>query len=305
MAGVISTGNHPKLLWKGVHRIFQTEYEKHTRECAMVFAEFNSDKAYEEDVASAGFGLSVVKPEGSGISYDSHSQQGVSRYTHVVYGKGCKVTREEIEDNKYPQVAKARSSMLRDSQLQTEEVVCADVFNNGFANTGWDGVSLFSTSHPTVDDGSQSNTLATAADMTEASIEDLVVQIMNAKDNRGKRIALKPRKLIVPANLAFEAERIVKSVLQNDTANNAVNAIRSMGLFPDGPMVWHYLTDVDAWFIQTDLPADRGLKRFNRRPVELAQDNDFDTENACMKTTMRFSVSYSDWRAVYGSEGDS
>lgn len=303
MAGVISRSNHPKLLWDGIHTIFQESYKQHERQCSVVFAEFDSDRAYEEDVASAGFNLAVMKPEGSGITYDSHNQQGVVRYTHVVYGLGCKVTREEMEDNKYAELGEARSDMLRVSQIQTEEIVCANVLNDGFTNTGWDGVSLFSTAHPTVDVGSQSNTLAVAADLSEAAIEDMVIDIMTAKDNRGKQIKLMPKRLIVHPGNAFEAERIVKSVLQNDTANNAVNAIRSRGLFQDGPFVYQYLDDEDAWFIQTDVPAKRGLKRFNRRSIELAQDNDFDTENLCMKSTQRFSVSYSDWRSIYGSAG--
>jgi hypothetical protein len=192
--------------------------------------------------------------------------------------------------------------MLARSMRVTKETVVANVINRAFSNTyvGGDGVELISTAHPTVN-GTQSNELSVAADLSEASLEDMFIQIMNAVDSRGLRIRLMPKKLIVPPNQAFEAERIVKSNLQNDTALNAINAIKSTGMLPGGVMVWHYLSDTDAWFITTD--AENGLKLFNRRALSFAKDSDFDTDNFKHKATERYVAGWSDWRGIYGSEG--
>jgi hypothetical protein len=178
----------------------------------------------------------------------------------------------------------------------------ANIINRAFSSSylGGDAKELIATDHPTLD-GTQSNELSVAADLSEASLEDLLIQIMNATDSRGLRMQLRGKKLIVPPNLAFEAERIVKSNLQNDTANNAVNAVKSMGLLPEGVMVWHYLTDTDAWFIKTDAPE--ALKLFNRRELAFTKDSDFDTDNFKHKATERYVGGWSDWRGIYGSEG--
>lgn len=299
---VITTGNHPKALWPGVKAWFGASYNEIPLQHTEVFSVDTSDKAYEEDVELTGFGLAPVKSEGGSISYDSHTQGPTTRYTHVVYGLGYIVTQEEIEDNQYEKVSRARSRALARSMRQTKEIVGSNVFNRAFNSSyvGGDGLELISTAHVTVN-GTQSNELAVAADLSEASLEDMFIQIMNATDTRGLRIRLMPRKLIVPSNLAFEAERIVKSNLQNDTANNAINAIKSKGLLPDGVMVWQYLTDTDAWFIKTDAPD--GLKLYNRRALSFDKDNDFDTKNAKAAATERYVFGWSDWRAVYGSEG--
>jgi hypothetical protein len=299
---VITSGNHPKALWPGVKQWFGLSYDEHPLEFKKVFKTESSDKSYEEVVESSGFGLAPVKPEGSGISYDSHTQGPTTRYTNVVYGLGYIVTREEIEDNKYAEVSKGRSRALARSMRQTQEVVAANIFNRATDSNyvGGDGKELIATDHPTVN-GTQSNELATAADLSQAALEDLAIQIMNATDTRGLRIALMPRQLIVSPSDAFNAERILKSTLQSNTAENAVNAIKSRGVFPDGLMVWHYLTDTDAYFVKTDL--NDGLKFFERRAVEFGKDNDFDTENAKAKATMRFAIGWDEWRSVYGSAG--
>lgn len=298
----ITTGNHPKLLWPGLHRIFGLAYDDIPLQHTMVFDVATSDKAYEEDQEITGFGLSPVKSEGGAISYDTNTQGYTTRYTNVTYGLGFIETREAVEDNQYKGRATSRTRALARSMRVTKETVLANIFNRGFNSsyTGGDGKEMLATDHPTVD-GTQSNELSVAADLSEASLEDLLIQIMNATDSRGLRINLMGRKLIVPANLAFEAERIVKSSLQNDTANNAVNAVRSMGLLPDGVMVWRYLTDTDAWFIKTDC-AD-SLRLFNRRALEFAKDSDFDTDNFKHKATERYVGGWSDWRGIYGSPG--
>lgn len=301
MAGVITTGNHPKLLWPGLNALFGT-YKDLPYEHTMVFDVNTSDKAYEEDVELPGFGLAPVKSEGNAISYDTHAQGYTSRYTNVTYGLGFIETIEAVEDNQYKSRATKRTKMLARSMRVTKETVMANIINRAFtaAYAGGDGKELLATDHPTLD-GTQSNELSVAADLSEASLEDLLIQIMNAKDSRGLRMQLIGRKLIVPVNLAFEAERIVKSNLQNDTANNAINAVRSMGLLPDGVMKWHYLTDTDAWFIKTDCPD--ALKLFNRRALSFAKDSDFDTDNFKHKATERYVGGWSDWRGLYGSPG--
>lgn len=299
---VITTGNHPKALWPGVKAWFGASYNEIPLQHTEVFSVETSDKAYEEDVEMTGFGLAPVKSEGGSIAYDSHTQGPTTRYTNVVYGLGYIVTQEEIEDNQYEKVSKARARALARSMRQTKEIVGSNVFNRAFtaAFAGGDGQELIANAHPTVN-GTQSNYLATPADLSEASLEDMFIQIMDATDTRGLRIRLMPRKLIVASNNAFEAERIVKSNLQNDTANNAINAIKSKGLLPEGVMVWQYLTDPDAWFVKTDAPD--GLKLYNRRGLSFDKDNDFDTSNAKAKATERYVFGWSDWRAVYGSEG--
>lgn len=302
MAGTITTGNHPKALWPGVNAWFGISYKERPLECMMVFDEENSDKNYEEDVEATSFGLAPVKSEGGAVSYDSHSQGYTKRYTHIAYGLGYIVTKEELDDNQYDKLSRSRARSLAFSMRQTKEVVCANILNRATDTnyTGGDGKPLLSTTHPSVA-GDWSNRLSVAADLSEASIEDLAIQIMNATNSRGLKIALTPQQLIVPPNEAFNATRIVKSELQNDTSNNAINAIRSMGLFPKGVMVYHYLTDVDQWFVKTDAPD--GLKFFKRKALEFTKDNDFDTENAKAKAYERFSVGWTDPRSIWGSPG--
>lgn len=302
MAGVITTGNHPKALWPGVNAWFGAKYQEHPLECTQVFNKSTSRKNYEEDVEQTSFGLAPVKAEGAGVQYDSHSQGYTKRYTHVAYALGYIVTKEELDDNLYTEVSMKRAGSLAFSMRQTKETVAANIFNRAFDSsyTGGDGKELLATDHPSLA-GDWSNELAVAADLSEASLEDLMIQIMNAKNSRGLKISLMARKLIVPPALAFEAERIVKSNLQSGTANNDLNAMKSMGMLPEGVMVWHYLTDDDAWFLKTNAPE--GIKHIERKAIEFTKDNDFDTDNAKAKAYERYTFGWTDPRAVYGSAG--
>lgn len=298
---VITTGNHPKLLWPGLHALFGS-YKDLPYQHTQVFDVATSEKAYEETVELPGFGLAPVKSEAGSISYDTTSQGYTTRFTNVTYGLGFIETRESVEDNQYKGKAEAKTKALARSMRVTKETVMANIINRAFSSSylGGDGKELIATDHPTLN-GTQSNEMATPADLSEAALEDMFIQIMNATDSRGLRIRLMPKKLIVAPNEAFNAERIVKSTLQNDTANNAVNAVRSMGMLPEGVMVWHYLTDADAWFVKTD--AMDGLTLFNRRALDFAKDSDFDTDNFKHKATERYVGGWSDWRAIYGSLG--
>ena len=298
MAGAITTGNHPKALWPGMHAFFGASYSEHPEEFKEIFSVEKSSKNYEEDTALTGFGLAPTKTESGAISYDSESQGFTKRYTHVVYGLGYVVSEEELEDNQYEIVSRRRIKRLAFSMRQTKEIVSANVLNRATTSgyNGGDGVVLLSTSH-TSTNGNYSNTLSTAADLSEASLEDLVIQIGQATNDRGLNIALRPKKLIIPVNLMFEAKRILKSEMQSGSANNDINALKGMFDFS----VNHYLTDTDAWFLKTDAP--NGLTMFERRALAFTQDNDFDTGNAKAKATMRFSVGWTDPRGVYGSVG--
>lgn len=300
---VITTGAHPKALWPGVHAFVMGEYKEHAKEYTDIFDVEKSKMAYEEDVETTGFGLATVKPEGSPTSYDSHVQGGISRYRHVAYSLGYVVTREELDDNLYKSRSFKRGKQLAFSFRTTKEIVCANVLNRAFnaAYTGGvDGNQLMTTAHATLS-GNQSNTLAVAADLSEASLEDMLTQINEAKNARGHQVAIRAKCLIVPPALVFEAERIMKSTLQNNTDLNAINAIKSMRLIPGGTKVNHYLTDPDAWFIKTDVSD--GMRMFERTGFEFSKDNDFDTENAKAKGYERYSVGWTDWRGMFGSAG--
>ncbi len=302
MAGIITTGNHPKALWPGIKAWWGRVYDEHVTEYTDIFDVESSSRAYEEDVEVTGFGLAPVKAEGAGVSYDSETQSTVSRYTHVAYASGYIVTYEELQDNLYEMVSKRRSQALAFSMRQTKETVGANTLNNGFDSNfpGGDTKELFATDHGNLG-GDQSNELSTAADLSEASLEDLVIDIMGATNNRGLKISLMPRKLIVPRQLWFEANRIVNSVLQNDTANNAVNVLKATNAIPQGICVNHYLTDTDAWFLKTNAP--RGLIGYDREKMSFTTDNDFDTSNAKAKAYERYSFKWTDWRGAYASPG--
>lgn len=299
---VITRGHHPKASWPGVKRWYGMEYKQYTPIWPQMFERLNSTKQYEEDVEEIGFGLLSTKNEAGAISFDTAVQGVVSRYTHITYGLGFQVTMEELQDNQYEKLSFRRASRLARSVYETEETIHANVFNRAFDSnyTGGDSVQMIASTHPT-GDGTQSNVLSTAADMSEASIEDLCIQIANATDSRGLKFSNKPQMLIVPNNLMFEATRIVKSVLQNDTANNATNAIRMMNIFPGGVLVNPYLTDTDAWFIRTDCMD--GITHYDRMAATFEQDNDFDTKNARASVVLRFSAGWSNWRQIYGTPG--
>ena len=299
---VIQTGAHPKALWPGVKAWFGMKYNEHPLECMDLFDWEPSTQNYEEDVEATSFGLAPIKAQGAGLVYDSHSQGAVSRYTHAAYALGYIVTKEEIADNLYQDRSFKRSEALAFSMRQTRENVAANVYNRyataGY--TGGDGVVLLSTAHPDAVGGTQSNIL-TAADFSEVALEDLLVQIAGATNSRGLKISLIGQSLVVPRQTMFEAARVLRSVQQSGTANNDINAVRSMGMLPGGFMVNHYLTDTDAWFIRTNAP--RGMIGYNRQSVEFDTDNDFDTKNARASAYERYAVGWTDWRGLFGSAG--
>jgi hypothetical protein len=302
MAAPISTGNHPKLLWPGIVDIWGRTYNTHGEQCKDLFDVVGSQKAYEEIVEVTGFGVAPVKSEGASTVYDTETQGTVTRATHVAYSLGYIVTKEELDDNQYMEVSGTRAKANAFSMYTTKETVAANVYNRAFSSsyTFGDGKEILATDHPTLS-GDQSNELSVAADLSEASLEDLIIQIMNAKNSRGLRISLSPRTLHVAPGNYFNAKRILDSSLQNDTANNAVNVIKNSGAIPGGLKVNNYFTDADAWFVRTDAPT--GMTLFDRIPTEFSQDNDFDTGNAKAKSYMRFSLTVGDFRALYGSEG--
>jgi len=252
-------------------------------------------------VEITGFGLAPVKPQGQQIFYDIEVQGPVSRFTHVAYALGYIVTYEELRDDLYEVVSKRRAAQLAFSMRQTQENVLAGVYNLGFSASalGADGQALMSASHPCLA-GPQSN-LGVAADISEVAIEDLVIQVMQCQNNRGMRISALPMSLHVPPQLWFEANRIYNSVLQNDTANNAINVLRAVGTFPRGIKVNHYFTSATAYFIRTNIP--NGLTYFERDAITFDQDNDFDTKNAKAACYQRYSAYWADWRGIYGNQG--
>jgi hypothetical protein len=248
----------------------------------------------------SGFGLMPIKPEGVSTTYAGQTQGPVSRYTHVAYSMGYIVTFEELLNNLYEKVSKSRAKGLGFSKRQTKEYVAANVYNRAeaAAYTGGDGQVLCVTTHPSAA-GSQSNTLAVAADISEASIEDLCIQIMGATDYNGLYIALQPQSILVHRTDWFEANRILKSTLQSNSANNDLNVLRSTNAIPGGIKVNNYFTDSDTFFIRTNCP--NGMKMYQRHSYDLKRDNDFDTDNAKAKTYDYYSVGWSDWRGVYNN----
>lgn len=303
MTGIINTGTHPKALWPGVHTMFGMSYQGRDEWRDLVHVT-TSDKHREEMVQNNGFGLAAIKAQGASIGYDTTSQGGTATAFHVVYGLGYIITREAIEDNLYEKLAMARAKALKRAMVETKNTVVANWFNRGFDTNytvGPDAKPMFSASHPSTS-GDQSNLLGTPADLSEAALEDLVIQVNGAVDDRGNKVVLQSRALMIPRQLEFEAARILKSIQQNDTANNAINALRAQGTFPDGFKVNHFFTDPDAWFIKTDL-SDGELTLFQRRELEFTKDNDFGTENALAKATERYSLQVGDFRGYYGSAG--
>lgn len=299
---VISTANFPKLLWPGLNKLWGLNYTDQEKHYTQMFDISSSEQQYEEDQQVTGFGLVPVKAQGTAITYDTHSQGYTKRYTHVPYGMGFIITHEEMMDNLYLKRGAARAKALARSFRITKETVAANVYlrAHNSSYTGADGKELAATDHPTLS-GNQSNELAVAADMSEASIEDLCIQIAKAVDDRGLRISLKSQSLIIPPDLAYEATRILQSQLQSGTANNDVNALRVMGKFPKGIHANPFLTDVDAFYIRTDAPE--GMKLIQREEPTFSQDGDFDTSNLKYKGYERFAIGWTDWRGLFTNGG--
>jgi hypothetical protein len=299
---VINTGSFAKALWPGINEWYGKEYNEYSVEWTELFEQHKSRRAFEEDVGISSFGLAQVKPEGAPISYDSERQGFITRYTPVVYALGFVVTREMFDDDMYDVVGQKKAKGLAFTMRQTKEVVGASVYNRAFNSsyTGGDGVSLINSAHPNVAGGTWSNVLATAADISEAALEQASIDIQGFTNDRGLLIAARPMKLIITPSQEFEVKRILGSEKRPGTANNDLNAIKTMGIIPE-VVVNHYLTDADAWFIRTNVKD--GMKYFERDADEFGMDNDFDTENAKFKARARYAFGWTDPRGVYGSAG--
>lgn len=299
---IINSGSFAKALWPGVNAWYGKAYNEYPVEYTKLFETFKSSRAFEEDVGVSSFGLAVVKPEGSPISYDSERQAYITRYSHVVYALGFMITREIMDDDLYDVVGQRKAQGLAFSMRQTKEVVAANVYNRAFNSsyTGGDGKELLATDHPLFAGGTWSNELATAADLSEAALEQAHIDIAGFTNDRGLLISVRPKSLIIPRQLMFEAKRITAPTGRPGTDTNDVNAMKAMGLVPE-VVVNHYLTDADAWFLRTDVP--HGMKHFERRADSFDMDNDFDTENAKFKATARYSFGWTDPRGLFGSPG--
>lgn len=299
---VINSGSFAKALWPGVNAWFGQAYNEYPVEYTKLFETHKSRRSFEEDVGTSWFGLAVVKPEGSPVSYDSARQGFITRYQHVEYALGFVITRNMMEDDLYDVVGEKKAKALAFSMRQTKEIVGANVYNRAFSGsyTGGDGVSLINASHPNIKGGTYSNQIGTAADLSEAALEQACIDIAGFTNDAGLLLAVRPKTLIIPRQLMFEAKRILGTEGRVGTDNNDLNALKTMGMIPE-VVVNHYLTDTDAWFIRTDVTD--GMKYFERRADEFTTDNDWDTENAKFKATARYSFGWTDPRALYGSQG--
>jgi hypothetical protein len=300
----INTGNHPVLLWPGINEIWGQVYNEHTAEYPDLYDWDSSSQAYEKDVQITGFGLAQIKPEGQSGSYDAEVQGAITNYVHIAYSLGYIVTYEELKDNLYMEVSERRAKANAFSINQTVETVAAFLYNNAFNSTYFttaDGRPLLDTAHVNPLGGTYSNELATGVDLSEQGIEDLIIQIMGAQNSRGLQINLMPESLHIPRQEWFNANRILKSVLQNDTANNAINALKATNSIPKGVRLNHFFQNASNWFIRTNCPS--GMKAFWREKPNFSRDNDFGTKNALAATYMRFSVGCTDPLGLFGSEG--
>lgn len=306
---VISTSSFAKALFPGVNKWYGDAYKEFDVQWTNLFEQHSSKRAWEEDVGVSMFGLPVQKAEGAPISYDTSRQGFTSRYNHVTWALGFIVTREAFEDDLYEVIGKQKAKSLAFSMRQNKEIIAANVYNRAFSTTylGGDGASLIasaggggSTSHPNVAGGTWTNGVAVAVDLSEAALEQANIDIRNFQNDRGLKMSAKPKALVIPKELMYEATRILKTEGQVYTADNTLNALKTMGIIPT-VITNDYLTDPDAWFIKTDVQD--GLKYFSRRAAEFAHDEDFDTENAKYKATERFSFGWTDPRGIYGSPG--
>ena len=298
----ISRSQLVKELEPGLNALFGLEYKNYADEHAEIFDVENSDRAFEEEVMLSGFANASVKPEGSGVNYDTAQESFTARYTHETLALAFSITEEAIEDNLYDRLASRYTKALARSMANAKQVKAANVLNNAFDSsfTGGDGVELCSAVHPIVA-GTFKNELSTAADLNETSLEQSLIDIAAMTDERGLKIAAKGTKMIIPSALQFTAERLMKSQGRVGTADNDINAVGSMGMIPQGYVVNHYLTDTDAFFIKTDVP--NGLKMFVRAPIKTAMEGDFETGNVRYKARERYSFGFSDPRGIFGSPG--
>ena len=293
----ISRSQLVKELEPGLHALFGLEYKRWEREHAEIFTENNSDRAFEEETLLSGFGAAPTKAEGGSVEFDTASEQWTARYVHETIALAFSVTEEAVEDNLYDTLSKRYTAALARSMAYTKQVKAANVLNNGFSSSyvGGDGKAMITTDHPTLAAGDLANEPSTASDLSETSLESAIISIGGFVDDRNVPVAVNARKLIIPKDLAFTAQRILKSDLRVGTADNDTNALRQMNILPQGYAVNHYLTDTDAWFILTDL-INSGLTMFQRRPLKTSRNMRF-------KASERYSFGWSDWRAIFGSPG--
>jgi hypothetical protein len=299
----ISRSQLVKELEPGLNALFGLEYSRYENEHAEIFITETSDRAFEEEVMLTGFAGAETKQEGAPVVFDQASEAYTSRYTHETIALAFAITEEAIEDNLYDRLASRYTRALARSMANTKQVKAAAVLNNAFNSsfTGGDGKELIATDHPLANGGTFSNELATPADLNETSLEQSLIDIAAFVDERGLRIAIQGRKLIIPKELQFTAERLMKTPLRVGTADNDINAIKNMGMIPEGYRVNHFLTDTDAYFIMTDAP--NGLKHFVRSPIKTAIEGDFDTGNVRFKARERYVFGFSDPRGIFGSPG--
>ena len=300
----ISRGQLVKELEPGLNALFGLEYKRYENQHAEIYVTETSDRAFEEEVMLSGFANAAVKPEGSGVVFDNAQETYTARYTMETVALAFAITEEAIEDNLYDRLASRYTKALARSMANTKQIKAVDPLIQGLPTTdnfdSGDGVSLFNTAHPTIA-GTVSNTLATQADLNETSLEQSLIDIAAMTDERGLKIAARGVKMIVPSELQFTAERLMKSQGRTSTADNDINAIASMGMVPQGYRVNNFLTDTDAFYIITDVP--NGMKYFERTPIRTAMEGDFDTGNVRYKARERYRFGVSDYRGIFGVEG--
>jgi len=300
----ISRGQLVKELEPGLNALFGLEYKQYENQHAEIYTTESSDRAFEEEVMLSGFASAQVKAEGSGVAFDNAQETFTARYTHETVALAFSITEEAIEDNLYDRLASRYTKALARSMAQTKQVKAVNPLIQGLPTTNnynsGDGVSLFNTAHPTIA-GTVANTLATQADLNETSLEQSLIDIAAMTDERGLKIAARGMKMIIPSELQFTAERLMKSDKRVGTADNDTNAIRSMGMVPQGYVVNNFLTDTDAFYIITDVP--NGMKFFQRAAIKTAMEGDFDTGNVRYKARERYSFGVSDFRGIFGVEG--
>ena len=299
---VIASSSFAKALWPGINAWYGKAYSEYPVEWNKLFDTFKSTRQFEEDVGVTSFGLANIKGEGSPISYDTERQAFITRYSHIVYALGFVITREIMEDDQYDIVGQRKAQGLAFSMRQTKEIVGANVYNRAFnaSYVGGDGVSMINTAHPNFAGGTWSNQVPVAADLSEAALEQALIDIAGFTNDRGLLISVRPKTLIIARQNIFEAKRLTAPDGRPGVDSNDVNAMKALGVVPE-VVVNHYLTDPDAWFIRTDAP--QGMKYFERRADAFDMDNDFDTENAKFKATARYSFGWTDPRGIYGSAG--
>ena len=292
-----------KELVPGLHALFGLEYDSYENQHEEIFDTESSERAFEEEVMLSGFGEAPTKGEGAAVIYDTAQESFTSRYTHETIALAFAVTEEAIEDNLYDTLSSRYTRALARSMNTTKQVKAANVLNNAFNSSfvGGDGKELCATDHPTVGNIDLRNELSTAADLNETSLEQSLIDIADFKDERGLKINAQAVKLIIPPALQFVADRLMESPGRVQTSDNDINAIRNMGMVPQGYVVNNYLTDTDAFFIKTDVP--NGLKHFVRTPVSTSMEGDFETGNVRYKARERYSFGFSDWRGIFGSPG--